>query len=167
MSYLSSQFNLSPHKKVAQTDANCVIGVWLRCGAQKSEERISHTSFPFRDGCLTDRADVGVSYDVITLTSLSDIIAQPQQVTLMPGIRFGNVLLTKRLTLKRISQPYIFSYLDLKKIVLQNASDVGQYKHSFTRTCIHQSQTKETKKKKRIDIYSPLYFKAVTLPSTN
>ena len=99
-------------KKVAQTDANYVIGVCLRCGAQKSEERISHTSSPFRDDCITDKADVAVSDDVITLTSLSDSLAQPQKVTLIPGIRLGNVLLTKQLTLKRISQPYIFSYLD-------------------------------------------------------
>ena len=48
----------------------------------------------------------------ITLTSLSGCIAKPQQVTHTPGIRFGIVLLTKQLTLKQISQPYIFSHLD-------------------------------------------------------
>ena len=64
----------------------------LRCPEQKSVKRISHTSSLLRDDCLNDSSDVGVRDDVITLTSLSDSIAQTQQVTHMPGIRFGNTI---------------------------------------------------------------------------
>lgn len=63
---------------------------------------MSHTSPLFRDGCSTDKADVRVNDDVITLSSLSDV-AQTQQVTKMAGIRLANVLITRT----RITQPYI------------------------------------------------------------
>ena len=48
----------------------------IRCRKRKSEERVPHTSSLFRDGCLTDRADVHVNDDVITLSSFSDNVAR-------------------------------------------------------------------------------------------
>ena len=44
----------------------------IRCRKRKSEERVPNTSSLFRDDCSTDRADVHVKDDVITLSSFPD-----------------------------------------------------------------------------------------------
>ena len=48
----------------------------IRCRKRKSEERVPHTSSLFRDGYLTDRADVHAKDDVITLSSFPDHVVR-------------------------------------------------------------------------------------------
>ena len=65
---------------------------------------MSHTSALLRDARSTDRADVHVSDDVTTVSSLSDV-AQTQQVPNMAVIRLADVLITKQITYTRIIKP--------------------------------------------------------------
>ena len=51
---------------------------------------MSHTSSLFRDDCSNDRANVHVSDDVITLSSLPGV-AQTQQLSEMAAIRLADV----------------------------------------------------------------------------
>ena len=75
ISYLSLLFDYVTCPPVKMDSPSyLILSMPLRCREQKSEERVSHTSSPFRGGWSTDRADVRVSDDVTTPTSLSDNI---------------------------------------------------------------------------------------------
>ena len=70
---------------------------------------MSHTSSLFRDDCSNDRANVHVSDDVITLSSLPGV-AQTQQLSEMAAIRLADVSISNQITYTRIIQPYLATF---------------------------------------------------------